>query len=91
MQYFMIEYKNEDVDEPWRVILEMDDQRRIQRQVNCYRMGLEEAVEVEADTPTDVEELAGLDGVVTPLNRLQFEDMWDHSHYMPDTFMGLFY
>ena len=91
MQYFMIEYKNEDVDEPWRVILEMDDQRRIQRQVNCYRMGLEEAVEVEANTPTDVEEMAGLDGVVTPLNRLQFEDMWDHSHYMPDTFMGLFY
>ena len=91
MQYFMIEYKNEDVDEPWRVILEMDDQRRIQRQVNCYRMGLEEAVEIEANTPTDVEELAGLDGVVTPLNRLQFEDMWDHSHYMPDTFMGLFY
>ena len=91
MQYFMIEYKNEDVDEPWRVILELDDQRRIQRQVNCYRMGLEEAVEVEANTPTDVEELAGLDGVVTPLNRLQFEDMWDHSHYMPDTFMGLFY
>ena len=91
MQYFMIEYKNEDVDEPWRVILEIDDQRRIQRQVNCYRMGLEEAVEVEANTPTDVEELAGLDGVVTPLNRLQFEDMWDHSHYMPDTFMGLFY
>lgn len=91
MQYFMIEYKNEDVDEPWRVILEMDDQRRIQRQVNCYRMGLEEALEVEANTPTDVEELAGLDGVVTPLNRLQFEDMWDHSHYMPDTFMGLFY
>lgn len=91
MQYFMIEYKNEDVDEPWRVILELDDQRRIQRQVNCYRMGLEEAVEVEADTPTDVEELAGLDGVVTVLNRLQFEDMWDHSHYMPDTFMGLFY
>ena len=91
MQYFMIEYINEDVDEPWRVILEIDDQRRIQRQVNCYRMGLEEAVEVEANTPTDVEELAGLDGVVTPLNRLQFEDMWDHSHYMPDTFMGLFY
>lgn len=91
MQYFMIEYKHEDVDEPWRVILEMDDQRRIQRQVNCYRMGLEEALEVEANTPTDVEELAGLDGVVTPLNRLQFEDMWDHSHYMPDTFMGLFY
>jgi len=29
--------------------------------------------------------------VVTVLNRLQFEDMWDHSHYMPDTFMGLFY
>ena len=91
MQYFMIEYKNEDVDEPWRVILELDDQRRIQRQVNCYRMGLEEAVEVEADVSTDVEDLAGLDGVVTVLNRLQFEDMWDHSHYMPDTFMGLFY
>ena len=91
MQYFMIEYKTEEVDEPWRVILELDDQRRIQRQVNCYRMGLEEAVEVESDTPTDIEELAGLDGIVTQLNRMQFEDMWDHSQYMPDTFMGLFY
>lgn len=91
MQYFMIEYKTEDVDEPWRVILELDDQRRIQRKVDCYRMGLEEAIEVNDTKPTNVEELAGLDGVVTVLNRLQFEDMWDHSHYMPDTFMGLFY
>lgn len=91
MQYYMIEYKNEEMDEPWRVILELNDQRCIQRQVNCYRMGLEEAVEVNAVAPTDVEELAGLDGVVTVLNRLQFEDMWEHSQYMPDTFMGLFY
>lgn len=91
MQYLMIEYKHEEVDEPWRVILELDDKKCIQRRVDCYRMGLEEAIEVDADTPTDVEELAGLDGTVTPLNRAQFEDMWDHSHYMPDTFMGLFY
>ena len=91
MQYFMIEYKTEDVDEPWRIILELDDQRRIQRQVNCYRMGLEEAVEVNDTKATNVEDLAGLDVIVTQLNRMQFEDMWDHSHYMPDTFMGLFY
>lgn len=91
MQYYMIEYQHEEMDEPWRVILELNDQRCIQRRVNCYRMGLEEAVEVDDNTPTDVEELAGLDGKVITLNRMQFEDMWDHSQYMPDTFMGLFY
>ena len=91
MQYYMIEYQHEEMDEPWRVILELNDQRCIQRRVNCYRMGLEEAVEVDDTTPTDVEELAGLDGKVITLNRMQFEDMWDHSQYMPDTFMGLFY
>ena len=91
MQYFMIVYKNEEVDEPWRVLLELDDERRIRRKVDCYRMGLEEAIEVDDTKPTNVEELAGADGVVTPLNRLQFEDMWDHAHYMPDTFMGLYY
>ena len=91
MQYFMIVYKNEEVDEPWRVLLELDDERRIRRKVDCYRMGLEEAIEVDDSKPTNVEELAGDDGTVTPLNRLQFEDMWDHAHYMPDTFMGLYY
>lgn len=91
MQYYMIEWDHEEVDEPWRVYLELDDRGSLRRKIDSYRMGMYETEESRDAAPMDPRELAGDSGNVTVLNRIQFEDMWDQAHMAPDTFMGLFY
>ena len=43
------------------------------------------------EPPTDPRQLAGGDGDVTDLNRMQFDDIWEQSRQMPDGFMGMFF
>lgn len=91
MQYYMIEWDHEDFDEPWRVYLELDDHGALCRRVDAYRMGLYEAYEDLNTPPMDPREIAGGDGNLSPLNRIQFQDIWDQSQQTPSDMMGLFY
>lgn len=90
MQYYLIEWDHEEPDEPWRLFLEMEG-GRVRRKVEVYRTGLYETSEVTDSEPADPRQLAGQEGFLSSLNRVQFEDMWDQARSMPDSFMGLFY
>ena len=91
MQYYMIQYQNEGMDEPWMVILELDEQNCIQRQIDCYRIGgLQEPKVVHADTPTDVKALVGKDDTIIPLDQPRFEALWAEAYNMPNDVMELF-
>lgn len=91
MQYYMIEWEHEEPDEPWRIYIEMDRYGCLCRKIEAYRVGVYETFD-ELDTPpTDPREIAGSEGNVTQLNRVQFEDMWTQSREMPDGFMGMYY
>ena len=91
MQYYMIEWEHEEDDEPWRIYIEMDRYGCLCRKIEAYRVGVYETFD-ELDTPpTDPREIAGSEGHITQLNRVQFEDMWTQSREMPDGFMGMYY
>ena len=91
MQYYMIEWDREEPDEVWRLYLELDSQGCLRRKVEVYRMGLYQPSEILDSPPTDPRQLAEEDGAVTSLNRIQFEDIWEQSRTMPDSFMGILF
>ena len=59
MQYYMIEWENEEMDDPWRLYLELDRYGCICRKVEAYRVGIYETFEAPEDTPVDPQQLAG--------------------------------
>ena len=93
MQYYMIEWENEEPDEPWRVLQELTDRGNPRRRIEVYRVGMQNAAEAPEEElpPMDPRELAGEDGHLTSITRFQFEDMWEQSRYVPTGFMDLYY
>ena len=91
MQYYMIEWDHEEPDEPWKLYLELDSRGCLRRKVEVYRIGLYEPFDDLATPPMDPRQLAGEDGNVTALNRVQFEDIREQSRQMPDGFMGMYF
>ena len=59
MHYYVIEWENEEVDEPHRVYLELDRENRIRRKIEFYRVGLGYYYEDLCTDPVDIKELAG--------------------------------
>ena len=91
MQYYMIEWDHEEPDEPWKLYRELDSRGCLRRKVEVYRIGLYEPCDDLATPPMDPRQLAGEDGNVTALNRVQFEDIWEQSRQMPDGLMGMYF
>ncbi|MBE6964395.1 MAG: hypothetical protein E7443_07420 [Ruminococcaceae bacterium] len=91
MQYYMIEWQHEEPDEPWRLFLEMDRTGSLCRKVEVFRVGVYESFDDLDTPPVDPQELAGSEGHVHQITRVQFEDLWEQSRQMPDGFMGMFY
>ena len=61
LNYMMIEWDNADVDEPFRVYMELDDKNVLLRKIEVYRAGLQEVYR-NLNTPVNLTELAGEDG-----------------------------
>ena len=91
MQYYMIEWDQEAEDEPWQLYLELDSRGCLRRKVEAYRMGFYESFDDLDTPPMDPRQLAGDSGNITPLNRVQFEDIWERTREMPDGIMGMFF
>ena len=92
MQYYQIEWTNEEPDEPFKLYLELDEEGRLRRKVEAYRFGVYDAFdEPKTLTRIDPQELAGSEGHVTKLTRVQFDDFWEHSRQLPGGFMNLYY
>ena len=72
MKYYVLEWDNEEVDEPWRTYLELDREDRICRRVDFYRAGFAEYYEDLNTDPVDVKALAG-EGSCEELQRSFFE------------------
>ena len=73
MHYYVLEWDNEDVDEPWRTYLELDAENRIRRKVEFYRVGFAQYYEDLCTEPVDIADLAGEDGSYMDLQRSFFE------------------
>ena len=91
MQYYVIEWEHEAEDEPWRLYLELDRSGSLRRKVEVFRIGLYQPYGDLDTAPLDPRELAGSEGHVSQLTRVQFEDIWTQSREMPDGFMGMFF
>lgn len=91
MQYYMIEWDHEEPDEPNKVYLELDSRGTIRRKVESYRVGVYESFDDLDTPPVDPREIAGSEGNVTALNRIQFDDIWEQSRQMPNGFMGMYF
>ena len=91
MQYYMIEWDHEEPDEPWKLYLELDSRGCLRRKVAVYRVGLYESFDDLDTPPVDPRQLAGEEGDVASLNRIQFDDVWEQSRQMPDGFMGMYF
>ena len=63
----------------------------LRRKVEVYRVGLYESFDDLDTPPVDPRQLAGEEGDVTALNRIQFDDVWEQSRQMPDGFMGMYF
>ena len=91
MQYYMIEWEHEEEDDPWRIFLEMDRTGSLCRKIEVFRVGVYQTFDDLDTPPMDPRELAGSEGFVSQLTRVQFEEMWTQSREMPDGFMGMYY
>lgn len=87
MKYMMIEFENADVDEPFRVYMEMDDNNVLMRKIEVYRAGLQEVYR-NLNTPVNPTELAGEDGELLNITASQFESNWSMAHEMSGGIMG---
>ena len=88
MEYMMIEFDNADVDEPFRVYLELDENgTTLLRKVESYRAGLQEVYR-NLNISVNVYELAGEDGEVLNITASQFESLWSMAHEMSGGIMG---
>ena len=88
LKSMMIEFDNADVDEPFRVYLELDQNGTVLlRKVESYRAGLQEIYR-NLNTPVNVYELAGEDGEVLNITASQFENIWSMAHEMSGGIMG---
>lgn len=92
MQYYMIEWENEEADDPWRVYLELDRYGCLCRKVEVYRVGVYESFEDLESSPMDPRELAGSEGNLTQITRVQFEDIWTQSRELTSgSFMNMYF
>lgn len=92
MQYYMIEWENEEMDDPWRLYLELDRYGCICRKVEAYRVGIYETFEAPEDTPVDPQQLAGSEGHVSKITRPQFDDIWAQSRETgTGSFMNMYF
>ena len=92
MQYYQIEWEHEEPDEPWKLYLEMDSRGYLRRKIEVFRIGLYQPLDdIDDPAPIDPRQMAGSEGNVTQLNRIQFEDIWTQSREMPDGLMGMFF
>ena len=88
LKYMMIEFDNADVDEPFRVYMELDENgTKLLRKIESYRAGLQEIYR-NLNTPVNVYELAGEDGEVLNITASQFESIWSMAHEMSGGIMG---
>lgn len=87
MKYMMIEFENADVDEPFRVYMELDENNILQRKIEVYRAGLQEVYR-NLNTPVNVYELAGEEGELLNITASQFESNWSMAHEMSGGIMG---
>ena len=87
MKYMMIEFDNADVDEPFRVYMELDDNNVLMRKIEVYRAGLQEVYR-NLNTPVNPTELAGEDGELLNITASQFESNWSMAHEMSGGIMG---
>ena len=87
-KYMMIEFDNADVDEPFRVYMELDENgTTLLRKIESSRAGLPEIYR-NLNTPVNVYELAGEDGEVLNITASQFESIWSMAHEMSGGIMG---
>jgi len=92
MQYYMIEWENEEMDDPWRLYLELDRYGCICRKVEAYRVGIYETFEDPENTPVDPQQLAGSEGHVSKITRPQFDDIWAQSRETgTGSFMNMYF
>ena len=88
LKYMMIEFDNADVDEPFRVYMELDETGKVLlRKVESYRAGLQEIYR-NLNTPVNVYEVAGEEGEVLTITASQFESIWSMAHEMSGGIMG---
>lgn len=87
LTYLMIEFYNADVDEPYRVYLELDEGNVLLRKVETYRAGLQEVYR-NLNTPADPVAMAGDDGELLRITASQFESIWSMAHEMSGGIMG---
>ena len=71
--YYVIEWDDEDVDEPWRLYVEMDKSGRVLRTIEYYRVGFQQYHEDLNGEPTTIEELAGETGSFVQIERTYFD------------------
>lgn len=87
LTYLMIEYFNADVDEPYRVYLELDENNVLLRKVESYRAGLQEVYR-NLNTPVNPTEMAGDSGELLRITASQFESIWSMAYEMSGGIMG---
>ena len=90
LNYLMIEWDNADVDEPFRVYMELDENNVLLRKIEVYRAGLQEVYR-NLNTPINPTELAGDDGELLRITASQFESNWSMAHEMSGGMMGTSY
>ena len=72
MHYYVMEWDHEEVDEPFRIYVELDQENRIRRKVEFYRVGFGQYYEDLCTEPVDIHELTG-EGTYMELQRSFFE------------------
>ena len=88
LKYMMIEFENADVDEPFRVYMELDENgTTLLRKVESYRAGLQEVYR-NLNTPVNPREMAGEYGELLNITASQFESIWSMAHEMSGGIMG---
>lgn len=87
LNYLMIEFEDAEVDEPFRVYLELDENQVLLRKIESYRAGLQEVYR-NLNTPVNPVELAGDSGELLRITASQFESIWSMAHEMSGGMMG---
>lgn len=101
MQYVLVEWTHDQVDEPTLIYSELDENRRETRRVAFYQNGLcfsyggergnEEAL-AEEPFPADLRSLTRPGEVEAHvITRSLFQEIWNQAQECPDGFMSMFF
>ena len=88
MKYYVIEWDNVDVDDPFRIYVELDRENRICRQVDFYHVGMGQYYEDLCGEPVDLAALTG-EGSCEEIQRSFFESAVAQAYELSSGLTGM--